>query len=105
MNIVSGADKVGRHPECHMLLDGDGAWPDLTEKPVHYANEFQISALPGGMESGRTSMMLRVDLENGSAVVVETSLRMLETIVSAFRARYGDTQRFVRLNESGSPRG
>lgn len=74
-----------------IILQGDGCWPDLARKQVlHVTEGLQVAALPGGMESGRPSVMLRVDLPDGSVVLAEMSLRALLTAARALSARYGE---------------
>lgn len=81
-----------------LKLAGDGAYPDLAEKMatgqvIHLANDappIGITALAGGMVSGRTSVMLRLDLPDGRTVLAETSLTLFLTAADALRARYGD---------------
>lgn len=73
---------------------GDGAWPDLKEKleagAVIHTTSAQVAALPGGMQSGATSVTFRFDLADGQVVICETSLKMLLTIADGLKARYGD---------------
>jgi hypothetical protein len=76
-------------------LEGDGVWPDLAEKQargqlVHLANDsvLGITALSGGMASGRTSVGIRIDLPDGRVVFAETSLRLFLNAAEALRVRY-----------------
>lgn len=73
-----------------IILDGDGAWPDLGEKTVHKTTVDSVTALAAGMVSGNTSVAVRVNLPDGSVVIAETSLRLFLGAAAAFRARYGD---------------
>ena len=80
-----------------LRLDGEGAWPDLARKitagkVIHLADDATIglSALPGGMQSGRASVAWRFDLPSGRTVLAEMSLRTLHAAVSAIVARYGE---------------
>jgi hypothetical protein len=82
--------------EINVILDGDGAWPDLAEKigsgrVVHLAEGSQIGicALPGGMASGRPSIAIRIDLPNGQTAVIETSWVVFGTAAAAIAGRYG----------------
>lgn len=75
-------------PAIH--VDGDGCWPDLREKGCKDGLLTGVSALAAGMESGRPSVMLRVELEDGTVVLAQTSLQLLSAAVRAFTARYGD---------------
>lgn len=77
-----------------ILLDGDGSWPDLTDKSkvieVGTNAVLQFAGLPHGMSSGKPSIKLRLDLPDGKAVLAQTSLALLLMVADAFRARYGD---------------
>jgi hypothetical protein len=77
-------------------LEGDGIYPDLIgqeHRIIHLGNDappIGISGLPGGMTSGKPSVMLRIDLPDGRVVMAETTLRLLLTAADAFRTHYGD---------------
>lgn len=80
-----------------LQLHGDGAYPDLLGRPpgdvIHLGNDappIGVTALAGGMTSGRTSVMLRLDLPDGRVVLAETSLRLFLMAAAGLRARYGD---------------
>jgi hypothetical protein len=85
-------------PSMQIILDGDGAWQDLREKEaqcqfIHLGEEappIQVAGLAGGMQSGAPSVAFRIDLPDGTAVMVETSLALFLTAAEAFKARYGD---------------
>lgn len=49
-----------------------------------------VGALPRGMHSGRTSVYLTVELEDGRVGFFETSLALLQMATAAFTGRYGD---------------
>ena len=74
-------------------LEGDGAWPDLASRRdeiIHLADAtIGVTALDGGMTSGRASVAFRFDLPDGRTVVAETSWRALATAAQAIAARYG----------------
>lgn len=59
-------------------------------KPIVKGKIAAIGALPNGMQSGRTSVWLSVELEDGRIAFCETSLALLQTASAAFRGRYGD---------------
>lgn len=77
-----------------VTLDGDDAWPDLREKRdsiIHLSNDappLQVLGLSGGMQSGRPSVALRLDLPCGCVVVAETSMVLFLAAAQALRARY-----------------
>jgi hypothetical protein len=85
-------------PALNLFLDGDDCWPDLKPlmaegRVVHLGNgapPIGLAVLPGGMASGAPSVMLRIDLPDGRAVLAETSLALLVTAARAAVARYGD---------------
>lgn len=73
--------------------DGDGAWPDLADKgkKVHWVEDtIEVSALVGGMASGKPSVGLRLNLPDGSVCIAQTSLALFLTAAEALKARYGD---------------
>lgn len=70
-------------------LDGDGAWPDLIDKPVLDCRVDGIAALADGTVVGRPSVAIRVNLPDGSVVLAQTTLRLLVAAVDAICARYG----------------
>ncbi len=79
-----------RSPVVHIKLTGDGAFPELQGKKIHHVGELTFTALPGGMESGRTSIAIIIELDDGSAVFAESSLRAFLATARAFQAKYGD---------------
>ena len=90
-------------PIIRVILEGDGAWPDLAgheDRVVHLAEgaaPIQIACLSGGMKSGRPSLAIRLDLppieglqDAGKDVVIaETSVRAFLVAADAIRAKYG----------------
>lgn len=72
----------------------DPVWPDLAgEKIVHLgtgARPIELAVLDAGMQSGKPSVVLRIDLPDGTHVVAETSARLLCTAARAINARYPD---------------
>lgn len=77
----------------NVILDGDGCWPDLADgkTPIHHVKDgIEIAALPAGMSGGSPSLMIRINLPDGSVVMAETSLKLFLTAGDAFKARHGD---------------
>lgn len=77
----------------HIKLDEDPAWPDLAEQReriIHLAEGtvIEVAALAGGMQSGRTSLALRIDLPDGQVVIAETSLRLFLNAARVLQAKY-----------------
>jgi len=79
------------------------AWPDLgdIEQGMHHgrviwlgngAPPIAITALKGGMTSGKPSVAIRLDLPDGRTVIAETSLALLLAAADAFRTRFGDSR-------------
>ncbi len=79
-------------PSIHLVLE-EPAWPDLHkgDRTVHHTTEpIGVTGLMGGMESGKPSVALRIDLQDGSSVIAETSLALFLSAADALKARYGD---------------
>ena len=81
--------------QVDLVLDGEGAFCDFQgmRKIIHLGNNsppMKIAALKAGMKSGRTSVVIGLDIGGGQAVVAETSLRLFLSAADALRARYGE---------------
>jgi hypothetical protein len=75
-------------PSLRILLDGDAAWTDLQQKKVHHVTDgLQVAMLVSGMQSGKHSVALRIDLQDGSAVLAELSLDLFKAAARAFEGR------------------
>lgn len=82
---------MSKMPGIKILLEGDGVWSDLVDKDViTLKDDWQMSALPGGMASGAPSIAIRLDLPDGQVIIAETSLKLLLTAADVFKAKYGD---------------
>lgn len=85
-------------PAMTINLDGDKCWPDLegkvgTDQVIHLGNDappIGLAVLPGGMSSGKPSVMFRIDLPDGRALLAETSMALFLTAADAMKGRYGD---------------
>ena len=89
-------------PSLTMIMDGDKCWPDLatpdgteiSDKVINAmgpdAKPIQVALLDSGMQSGRPSVTIRIDLKDGRTVLTETSLRLFVTAARAFAAKYPD---------------
>lgn len=73
-------------------LDGDACWPDLTSKEHRHGKIVSVATLPDGTSGGRPSIMIRAELDDGSIVLIETTLRLFNACAAAFRGRYGDVE-------------
>jgi len=74
-------------------------WRDLKrealEDRLHVTEPFRVGCLPGGMVSGKVSVMIAAPLPpDGEGkvrwVFIETSLSLFLMAADAFRARYGE---------------
>lgn len=82
--------------EITVIPDGDGAWPDLVDRPFRWFRnvpgepqaELAIGALSGGMASGNPSVAIRLDIPDEDPIIVETSLKLLVTAVRVLQARH-----------------
>lgn len=66
-------------------------WDDAYDgRTIHHLQEatWRIALLGGGMSSGLPSVALRLDLEDGSTVIAETSLAALTGVIAAARGRW-----------------
>lgn len=83
-----------------IMMDGDGCWPDLTEKHeagkvIWDAQLAGVSLLPDGEVTdgftGRTKRVpivtVRFELPNGTTALAQVKLEMLESIVRSFKGR------------------
>jgi hypothetical protein len=77
-------------PSLGIILDGDNSAPEMDGKVIHHVQHFKVTALHGGMESGKPSVAFIIPLEDGSFVFAETSLRLFLTAADMFKARHGD---------------
>ena len=77
-------------PTLIIKLEGDASWPDLADKPddqIIDVHNLEVALLPGGMESGRASVAIRIDLPDGRVVIAQTSQQLFDAAASAFRGR------------------
>jgi len=57
-------------------------------KQAHHGMVDAIGGVPKGMQSGKTSVMLHIVLDNGESVFAETSLALLWTAALALKGKY-----------------
>lgn len=81
-------------PSIKLIMDGDSddCWPDIEDlvesgKLLHTTDSIEMSLLFAGMESGKPSVSMRADFEDGRVAIIETSLECLTAAVRAFNAR------------------
>jgi hypothetical protein len=83
-------------PALRFELNLEGAWPDLDPTVGVGRIRFQttqdivVGGLAGGMRSGQPSVMLRLNLPDGSVALGETSLGLFLQAADALRCVYGD---------------
>jgi chloramphenicol 3-O-phosphotransferase len=85
-------------PLLNIILEGDGALRDRDVSRMKIADNAKpitLVLLNGGMESGKHSVSLYIEMPDGSSVFAETSLALFEQAAAAFRGRlqYEEAQR------------
>lgn len=70
-----------------VIMDGDGCWSDLTEKGFKWGRITEIARLPRGTTSGKPSVTVRIELDDGRIVLGETTLALLGGAIDAMRAQ------------------
>jgi hypothetical protein len=85
-----------------MMLDihveEEGCWPDLEGSTIAGGNgprlqiteDLSIASFSSGMASGLPSVIIRLNLPDGSVALGQTSLRLFQAAAAAFRGRYGE---------------
>jgi hypothetical protein len=80
-------------PGLSVILNGDGCWPDLAERPpeqvkwdTHIATP-SIARLPIGTVQGNDSVTLRLDMPNGDVILTQLTMKLFLAAADAFRAR------------------
>ena len=78
--------------QIKLILDDDEAWPDLKIKEFHHlgndAKPIQVATLEDGLQSGRPSVAIRIDLNDGQIIVAETTARLFCLASKAIMAKY-----------------
>jgi hypothetical protein len=75
-------------PSIQLNLIGDDAWPDWEGKQIAHFTTWRMTGLRDGMASGKPSIIMAVELDDGQVVALETSLALLENSIRALRARW-----------------
>lgn len=76
-------------PTLSIQMNGDNCWPDLKEKPfIHTRQPMEVAVLNGGMDSGLPSVALRIQLDDGTIILAETSAKLFCTAGRMFEAKY-----------------
>ena len=76
-------------PNMKITLE-EPAWPELSGEQVVMGESCDVAVLDGGTESGKPSVWIRIDTEEGVTVLVETSARLFCATAIAIQARYPD---------------
>jgi hypothetical protein len=75
-------------PSIDLNLIGDDAWPDWADKRIQRRTAFRMTGLRDGTDAGRPSIIFAVELDDGTVVALETTLRLLENSIAALKARW-----------------
>lgn len=75
--------------ELPIIFD-EPAWPDVQGKFVLTSEDMAMAVLESGMASGRPSVAIRVNLQDGQVVIAQTSARLFAAAARAIMARYPD---------------
>jgi hypothetical protein len=74
----------------NLVLDADGKFPHLAEKPQRAVESITITGLEGGTRDGQPSVGILIELADGSYVLPQTTLKLFLTVADALKAKYGD---------------
>ena len=91
----------------HINLVGKGEefWKDIEAKNLQVPSgvkkglSIRIACLEAGMQSGKPSVVIATEQEDGSFVLAESSLALFLTAADAFKARFGDPRVHVAVSE------
>lgn len=61
-------------------------WTDLQEAEVPFGNVVRIGVLPNGTQQGRATVALVIELEDGTLVGAQTTLRLFHMAAAAVLA-------------------
>lgn len=95
---MTDEERGGRGVELiglRVFLDADGMGKDLVERGVAMRAQkgetsLRIGVLRRGTKEGRPSVAIIAELDDGTAVILQTTLRLFLATADAFRARYGN---------------
>lgn len=82
-------------PSLRVVLDiddhGDKGMRKVDHsKVIHLPDpKMEIVRVPRGMASGKSSVMIRIDLPDGRTVIAETSMALFQMAAQAFAAKEG----------------
>ena len=74
-------------PQINVIIDGDGAGADLKPDDTIFLEDaaWTLIRLRGGMTSGRSSLMLRIELPDGKTLLAQTSLGAWQMATAALK--------------------
>ncbi len=82
-------------PALTIVLDiDDHSDPNMRQvdhsKVIHLSDAYmEVIRVPRGMQSGKSSVFIRIDLPDGRIVMAETSMALFLTAANAFAAKEG----------------
>jgi hypothetical protein len=82
-------------PVMTIVLEGDWAFKDEADKAeqvIHLADAsppIKVALLEGGMQSGKASVAIGLDIGEGRYVIAETSLELFLSAARAFAVKTG----------------
>ena len=79
-------EKESLMTHLEIITHGDNCWPDLATRPFNVGRLAAICRLPRGMVSGKPSVTVRIELQDGLVVLAETSLALLRSALVAFES-------------------
>lgn len=72
----------------HVILDGEGIWPDLIGRQLPEVKAITIAGLGHGLTSGKASVAIRIDLASGEVIVAQTTLTLFMEAAHLLGLRY-----------------
>ena len=71
-------------------VDETGGMPELQGRDAVRVENMTITSLSAGLQSGKPSVAVVIDLPDGRYVMAETSLALFLTAADALKAAHGD---------------
>lgn len=75
-----------------IILDGDGCWPDARpDNPqcefIEYPISIDFARLRKGVQSGASSVTIRINRPDGTFVITQTSMKNFLAVAQAFQTK------------------
>lgn len=70
--------------------EGEFLWPDVGENSFTKGTLMGIARVPKAMVSGKSAVVVRVHLPDGTIVLAETTMYLLKTALDAFAVADGE---------------